>query len=611
MILQALYNLAESENLMSDADFQWKPVAWLVRIGPQGRFVGISGTHYTPAPEDGRELGPQAKCMRVPRQADRSGNKAPPYFLVDNAKYVFGKPTADKSFPEKTGRARATDFREVVRQCHEATSDEAARAVLAFLDDIASGKQDIELPEDCKSNDQFAFVYAPDGDVAVHERPAIEEYWHGQRAESDGDEKARFVCMVTGRPVEAPSSFPKVKKVPGATGSGGSLVSFNKPAFLSYGLKTNQNAPISRFAAEACSAALSRLLDTDFCDPNRPGEKMPRRNYSLGGDTVACFWSSSKEADAFLDVFPDIMEARPEEVGATYHSIWRGKSPDGIDPAEFYVLTLSGAQGRAVLRDWFESSLRDVVQRIARYFDDIDIVRNTRPPRNRPLPPQLPLTVLLRSLAPKGKSGQVPPSLGSDMFRAAVTGTRYPLTVLHRALERMRAEIGDDSWAGIERRDARAALIKAVLIRNMQKEITSTMDPNNKEPGYLLGRLLAVIERTQQAAMGDVNASVIDRYFSGASATPAAVFPRLLKNMRHHVRKGRDSEREGRRVRWLDSEADGILAAIEPGPSGAFPVFLPIDQQGLFVLGYHHQRHALWSPKKDTATESTETPAQA
>lgn len=212
----------------------------------------------------------------------------------------------------------------------------------------------------------------------------------------------------------------------------------------------------------------------------------------------------------------------------------------------------------------------------------------------------MPLTVLLRSLAVFGRYDEIPPHVASEMTAAALTGRPYPLTVLHRAIERTRAEIGDSSWIGIERRDARAALIKAVLVRNFKKEVKKEMDPNNREPGYLLGRLLAVIERLQQEALGDVNTSVIDRYFSGASASPGSIFPRLLKNMRNHIRKAKDSDQKRGTAFWLDKQADEIMSGITE-----FPSFLPIEQQGLFILGYHHQRNDLWKKKGTKETDSS------
>lgn len=119
------------------------------------------------------------------------------------------------------------------------------------------------------------------------------------------------------------------------------------------------------------------------------------------------------------------------------------------------------------------------------------------------------------------------------------------------------------------------------------------MDPNNTNSGYLLGRLAAVIERMQQLALGEVNASVIDRFFSGASATPAAVFPRLLRGFQNHASKALDGEKTGGTARWLNNQSDDILSKLN-----SFPAYLELEQQGLFVLGYHHMRHWLWMSKE-------------
>jgi len=594
MILQALYSLAQSEQLMNDPDFQWKPVAWIVHVGENGEFLGVSGTHYIPETSGRKKSRPIAKNIRVPYQPGRSGKKAPAFFFVDNAKYVIGVPVGNASFSIEDGQARAEEFREKIRLCVEETQDSGAIAVLRFLEKVANREIDISLPAECQSNDQFAFIYKPDIDLLVHERPAIEAYWKNLRNQSKVRSNNPFYCLVSGKEIDEAGLFPQLKYVPGGTPSGVSLVSFNQKAFYSYGLTGNENAPVSRFAAEACTAALQRLLHSAYPDPVHPDETLSRRNIRLSGDTAVCFWSNDKKASDFLDLFPSLLEANPDDVKKLYHSVWKGQSPEDLDPSNFFALIISGTQGRAIVRGWIESTVRDAAKHVAHYFTDIDIVRNTPKPKNRDLPPQIPLTVLLRSLAVRGQSDDIPPHIASELAAAALSGKRYPMTILHRALERMRAEIGDTTWPGFERRDARTALIKAVLARNFKREVKKDMDPNIKEPGYLLGRLLAVIERAQQEAMGDINATVIDRYFSGASASPGSVFPRLLKNLRNHIRKAKDSDQKRGTALWLDRQADDIMSGIN-----GFPAFLSIDQQGLFILGYHHQRHHLWKKKSD------------
>ena len=131
------------------------------------------------------------------------------------------------------------------------------------------------------------------------------------------------------------------------------------------------------------------------------------------------------------------------------------------------------------------------------------------------------------------------------------------------------------------------------------------MDPNNSSQGYILGRLLAVIERLQQEAIEDVNASVIDRFFSGASATPKSVFVRLLKNARHHVSKMKGQDKKFGAAIRLERLIDSLAYRFDPKRNG-FPAHLDLEQQGLFVLGYHQMRNWLWLSGK-TATNGRRT----
>lgn len=606
MILRSLYELAEREQLVQDPDFQSGPVSWIVRVSLGGRVTSISDARE-PQPQKGKrapKLVP--KQLRIPRQAGRSGVKAPPHFFVDNAKYVFGLATADKTFSDAEGSEKSGWFRGAVAKCAAVTNDEGAQAVVSVLEYIRKAEHRLTLPEDCKSNDQFAFVYEPDVDVFVHERPAVVEYWRqvrasgGERAASDGS-----LCVITGEPVGTPALFPKVKKVPGGQSAGAVLVSFNKSAFESYGLAGEKNAPMSRRAAEAAATALQRLVDPAFPNPSRPDVALPPRHVRISSDTLVCYWARNAEADPFLDVLGSILEvANPEQVGELYRSIWRGRPAPVPDSGAFYALTISGAEGRLIVRDWFEASVARVSENLARHFADLEAVRNTPQTKDRSVIPQLPLRVLHASLAPFGKAEGIPDTLAAGVVRAALQGTPYPFALLSRALERARVEIGLPGRAATglefiqaaERNDARAMLIKAVLRRTFNKEVTPNMDPTNANPGYLCGRLMAIIERLQQLALGDVNASVVDRYFSAASATPKAVFVRLLKNSQHHARKAQDEPKTKGFAILLKRMIDEISDQFDPKNNG-FPAFLRLEDQGMFVLGYHQQRHALWTKR--------------
>lgn len=605
MILQALFKLAKDEHLVPDPDFQMVPVSWLVRVDENGAILGFDDLRQAEETGRTRRRRMVPKPMRVPRQnSARAGTKAPPNFFVDNAKYVFGIATPDKPFSEREGREKADLFRAAIDACVAAASDVGARAVSRALAAVAHGAQHIELPPDCKPNDQFAFVLTSDTDVPVHERPAVVAYWRALRDSTSRDISGQFACILTGATVEEAGSFPKVKQVPGGVKCGVSLVSFNEPAFESHGWDRNENAVLSRSAAEACATALQRLVDPAFPnpDPAAPVRTLPSRRVLLGRSTLVAFWASDRRADPIVDVFGLILDSSddPAVVGAAFDS-WRRGWPQQLDRTwRFYAIVLSGAQGRLVIRDWIDTSIDRVVANVTQYTDDLRVVRNTPPPAERALPPIPPLDTLLASLAPFGDRAAIPAPLASAFVDAVIQATPFPLSILQRALERTRAEIGKTAWSDLDRRDARAALIKAVLVRRRRlmpafatyPEPTKAMDPSNDNPGYLLGRLMAVLERLQQVALGSPNASVVDRYFSAASASPRGVFVRLLKNARHHARKAEDDDRTAGLAHWLERQMDDIADRFSPRMNG-FPATLSLEDQGLFVLGYHQERHWL------------------
>lgn len=606
MILQALYQLAQRENLVDDPDFEIKPVAWLVHIGTGGEFRGIVGTHSIPESSGKKKPRPLAKSLRRPLHFPRSGSKPQPQFLSDNAQFVFGLGTQEKAVDAAKAKARASDFRNRLAACAEKSKDEGLIAVLKFLDDLHAGRISITLPPETLSNEVFAFVYEPDHDCLVSDRPAVEAYWREQRASSNQGTDTGARCLVSGKTSAMAKKHHKIMNLPGGNTAGAALISFNKGAFESQGWSVNENAPISRDAAEACGAALNRLLHPAPADPVQAGLTLPRRNYHISGDTVVCYWTDNKRAESFLDIFEAILEVRPEQVGELYRSVWRGRPVEIDEASAFYALTISGAQGRAVVRDWFESTISSVAGKLAQHFDDLNIVRNAPKPKKGDLAPNFPLTLLLQSLTPQGDRDQIPPSLASQLLQSALSGTPYRVVVLQRAIERHRAEIGRTEWTDLLRRDARVALIKAFLNRwktfhpetTSYKEIRPEMNPNNESPGYLLGQLMAVLERIQQAALKDINASVIDRYFSGASAAPRTVFVRLLKNSQHHARKAMDDPAAAGLVFGLERLKDELTDGFDPNDNG-FPARLTIEQQGLFVVGYHQMRKWIWMNREE------------
>ncbi|MBA3315173.1 MAG: type I-C CRISPR-associated protein Cas8c/Csd1 [Planctomycetaceae bacterium] len=631
MILQALDELARRENLVPDPDYEVKPVAWMIQLRPDGTLNAILPRRTNL--NEGSKKKPKwvGNPMVVPRQPIRT-SRALAFFLADKSEYVLGHdPTGKRDAGKLTERLGL--LLEQAASCADATGDAGVTAIAAFLKAIDLNQSEIAAAferDPWEPNDLFAFQLGLDNQP-VHLRPAVREFWKKARQAGQPAAAADAVrCLVSGEPVAGAALFPLLKRVPGGTSSGVSLVSFNSRVFESYGLSGNENAPVAAAAAERTSTSLNRLLHDAFPDPSDPQSPLPRRNIRLSADTAVCYWSTTDGSEEFLNAFNGLLTAETEDsVKEAYRSIWRGKPAPVDDPAVFYVLVISGTQGRAVVRDWIETTLGETQRHLAEHFKDLEIVRSARPVKGKSLSPAVPLSHLLSSLAVEGKSENIPASVETTFVRSAFTGQPYPFQLLQRALVRERTEAGRDDWIDAARRDARAALIRAVLQRRRRTnseaqsrypEVPVSLNPMLDSEGYSLGALMAVLERLQTAALGDVNATIVDRYFGAASASPRSVFVRLLRNARHHAAKAGDAEDAGKRghARRLDRMIDHFCSLFEinrreyPGNATGIPMHLDLEQQGLFVLGYHQMRHWLWLPaegKKEWEAKHPDAPS--
>lgn len=626
MMLQALCRLADTEKLVDDPDHEFKLISWVVSLDREGNLLGIADQRRNVNEGTKRKPKWEGRPVLVPRQPIRTSGDAA-FFLVDKSEYVLGiDPTGKRASDHLERRAKL--FRDQVARCQDATQDPAVNAVVRFLDSLPEHRDRLQAfaaEGEWAPNDLFAFRVGIESEF-VHQRETIREYWKRMRAAtSRSGDTENFTCLVSGGQIGEVGLFPLLKKVPGGTSSGVSLVSYNAGAFESYGLKGNQNAPISRDVAEKAATALNRLLHENFPNPSQPGSTLPARNIRLSADTCACYWaaSTSGETQDWLNSLAAVLSADSEEtVGEKFRSIWHGRPVPLQDSSAFYVLVLSGAQGRAVVRDWIETSLEATSKHLTAHFQDLAIVRNARAKQGGSLPPAIPLRMLLESLAAEGKGENIPAPLETAFVRAAFMGLPYPFQLLQRVLLRERAEVGRREWIDIARKDARAAILKAVLNRrrtdpqanSRYPEVAEHMDPSLDTPGYSLGMLLAVLERLQAAALGNVNASIVDRYFTAASATPRSVFTRLLRNARHHARKAGDSEEKLDQIiaRRLEKIIDEVSQRFKvnvrryPMAADGIPSHLDLEQQALFVLGYHQMRHWLWMNKDERSQWESE-----
>ncbi len=404
------------------------------------------------------------------------------------------------------------------------------------------------------------------------EEPEIRDAW--ERYCKETESTFRSQCLVTGlqdQPIE--NVHPKIKGVQGGQAVGTALVSFNGLAYESFGQTQSYNAPVSEYAAFAYTSALNALI-SDF-----------DLRLSLDGDTVVC-WAETGEAQ-YQDLFHQLVDPRAKtehDVSETLKSIVNGRMVDleSFNPeTPFYVLCLSPNAARVSVRFFLQDTFGRIAENLAKHYQRLEIAMA---PNEWPY---LSLYWLLKETAsPGSKEDAASPLLSGAVMRAILGGTPYPALLYSSILVRIRSD------RVINR--ARAATIKAYLIQNVSpthpeyKEVLQVAlnEQSNLKP-YVLGRLFAVLEHSQKSALGVKNSTITDRYFDSACATPKLAFPTLLLLNRHHLAK---DEKWGKRNEGMISD---LVCKLNP-EDDPYPSRLTLEEQGLFILGYYHQKPAIF-----------------
>lgn len=601
MILQSLARYYEI--LQQDPDTAIAPpgysttgVSYALNLSGAGELLDIFPLFEQA--QRGKKTVEVPRRMSVPEQVKRTVNVSA-NFLCDNNVYVLGvsgKEGKDVEYAVK----RFQDFRRLNKELLQKADCSMARAVVAFLDghnpaDAAGHPAIAGQMEGLLKGGNLVFMLHG---AFAHDNPEIRRVWEEYKL---GRQAVLGQCLVTGETAPIARLHASLKRVRWAQSSGATLVGFNAAAYESYHREQGLNSPVSEQAAFAYTTALNYLLARG--NPTPP---------IFLGDATVVYWAESekKEYSAwFAGIFgagyaetevADQSERKNAEqrLGDIAGKVQRFNAMDlaalrqGLDEnVRFYVLGLAPNVSRVSVRFFISEPFGKIVERIMQHYADLQIVKEFE---NQP--EHIPLrSILNETVSQKGQNPEPAPLLAGAVMRAILTGAPYPAALFNAILIRVRADM-DDKEKRIQKINyVRAAVIKAFLTRKysnhpqhpFQEVLGMSLNEQSKIPAYVLGRLFAVLEKVQQEAIGSMNASIKDRYFTSACATPATVFPVLLRLSQHHIAKADYGYASDRRIQQLLDLLD-----IDKSP---FPARLTLDEQGIFILGYYQQRAAFYT----------------
>lgn len=602
MILQALVQYYESlvaHGEISEPGWAKAKVSWAIELGDDGSVLGILPLKTESA--DGKKQVSRELLLPAPVRKS-SGERS--NFLWENAEYLLGVQTKEGGNKTAKRFATAKELHDSLLADVHTPVAEAIKAYFAACDPAAIAAK---LPDGCMDELQkganLTFLYQNRFPGDFPELCAAWDAHYG--GEKSGE---TFVDVVTGEIVVPEKTHPAIKNVKGAQPSGAALVSFNVKAFESFCREQNLNAPMGTHTAFAYTAALNYLT----------GNKNHKQDI---GDMTVVYFAADAEP-AYQGVMDQCFAGSDDRVtDAELHSILQniadGKSTEFAESElspdmRFYLLGFSSNVGRLSVRFFQQSSFGDVIGKIKQHYDDIAVVSD-----NRSKWVDIPLWALLReTVNPKAKDNNkkgkevknkgtkgkdakgtgLSSQLISDTLRAVLTGGRYPQTLYTGVLLRIRAE--HDITRG------KAAIVKGYLLRNtkhrkdyayIKEASTMALNEASNYTPYVLGRLFSTLEAVQSAANPSISTTIRDKYFNSACATPAAVFPILLKLANSHLKKlgGGLAVNYSKQIGELTARLDT-----------AFPKTLSLEEQGAFILGYYHQTQKRFE-KKNT-TEMTE-----
>lgn len=576
---------------------------------PEG-YSDISITHTVSLSQDGKVVGVIPKLTlegkkkiyptaRFPKRTEKTAIDA--NIVEHRPLYLFGLDVNKDELVEsdKAKKSHAAFVQKNV-EFFEGLDHPLAKAFLEFVKNwdpsAETGNEHLLSIAKEYAQSRFAFTLEGRPDEMLQDLDEVKAKWGKISAAEQGEDEVIAQCPVLGEELPVARLHNKIKGVRDGQSSGCSLVCFNNDSENSYGKEQSYNSAVSEKAMKQYTEALNYLMKEPLHNAYVSGTGMTIVHFAMADDEKPyvrnfnrCVLLSKQE-----ELEPPENETDREIEAAVKNTLYGTATTFDVrckDNVEYCIFGLVPNASRLSVRFCYRNTFGVLRRNVERYHTDFAIGDAGGAP---------PIWRACRDLMRYKKEGEkwvlipddIPADYTQSFLDAILNGSPFPVKILSAAVRRVRT----DFYVS----DVRVGLIKACLVRknNKYKEVIKMgLNKDNHDAAYLCGRLFAVLEKIQKDSVPGVklNRTVKDTYFTSASATPAAIFARMVPLSQKHLAK---IENEGA-VRYLDNLVTDIINDI-----AAFPKTLSLEEQAEFILGYYQQNKDLYTKKTEKQEEN-------
>ena len=587
-MLKAFYDYAIRNDLVLPPGYSNKTIKAYVSLSREGEFLGLILGDDTPVlcPDIGSLANGKEKCNPIVEKRA---------VIFKDASDLQDKAKIKRDFYYqvlKDGSDAVPEF----EVCVKAAEDE--KTLLAISEALNENK--------IKGSDRISFIV--DGKKIV-KAEGLRDWWDIYRKKFiNAEKKEKTLCLITGEDTVPMETVPPVTglAVVGGHARGDALICFDKSAFCSYDQKKSANAPVSETAFFAVKAALDHLLKKSPVLANMKFVHWYEQDVAeeddpvLSANFLGINMSMDDEEEEEVSEEEKKRKARSAENQASklIKSVKTGEKIPHLT-SQYTIVLLSGVNGRVMVRQYEHGSYEELQRNIDLWNEQLELkaLNGIQNEKSKKLSARL-LCLLKKHNSDSKIWDRVNKELSGitqAIIRAIIHGTPLPDAVALRSLAYIRSQMleNDENQTNMKIPDATACQwLKVWLMRKgKENEIMSEYDSKHKSSAYHCGAAMAVHAAIQNVAMKNVNATIVQRYYSSASQMPALVLGQISRLSAYHLEK---IENE-----WLRKQYEDALNAAYCAIGNEIPATLTLEQQAYFALGYRQMCTKLQKDKNE------------